>query len=60
MKQTRSDNDGRISIYAPKTESARQTSFSSVDEFISKGDDNVIGEDLNCIANVRLDKIGGS
>ena len=63
VKQTRSDNDGRIlnvvleldgrtlniiNIYAPQTDSERRTFFSGLDRFISKEFDN------NCIVNVRL------
>ena len=75
VKQKRSDNEGRIlnivlelddhilniiNIYAPRTDSARQSFFSGLDEFISEDDDNIIGGDFNCIGNVRLDKIGGN
>ena len=75
VTQTRSDNEGRVlnimlnldghalnivNIYAPHTDSARQMFFASLDKFISEVDDNIIGGDFNCIANVRLDKIGGN
>lgn len=75
VTQTGGDNEGRvlnillnldghvlniINVYAPQTDSARQTFFSSLDRFISKVDDNIIAGDFNCIADVRLDKIGGS
>ena len=74
VTQTRGDNEGRvlnillnldghvlniINIYAPQTDSARQTFFSSLVQFISQVDENIIGGDFNCIANVKLDKIGG-
>ena len=73
--QTRGDNEGRvlnillnldghalniINIYAPQTDSANQTFFSSPVQFISQVDDNIIGGDFNCIANVKLDKMGGN
>ena len=75
VTQTRGDNEGRvlnilldldghvlniINIYAPQTDSARQTFFSSLVQFISDVNDNIIGGDFNCIANVKLDKIGGN
>ena len=49
-----------IKIYAPQTDSADQTFFSSPVQFISQVDDNIIGGDFNCVANVKLDKIGGN
>ena len=75
VTQTRSDNEGRvlnillnldghvlniITIYAPQTGSTRQTFFSNLDKFISEVGDNVIGGYLNCITNVKLNKIGGN
>ena len=75
VKQTRSDNDGRIlnvvleldgrtlniiNIYAPQTDSERRTFFSCLDRFISEEFDNIIGGDYNCIVNARLDKFGGN
>ena len=75
VKQTRSDNDGRIlnvvleldgrtlniiNIYAPQTDSERRTFFSCLDGFISEEFDNIIGGDYNCIVNARLDKFGGN
>jgi len=71
VTQTRDDNvlnillnlDGHvlniINIYAPQTDSAHQTFFSSLVQFISEVDDTIIGGDFNCKANVKLDKTGG-
>ena len=74
VTQTRGDNEGRVlnilldldghvlnitNIYAPQTDSDRQTFFSSLVKFISNVDDNIIGGDFNCIANVKLDKRRG-
>ena len=75
VRQRGSDNEGRIlnivldldghilnivNIYAPQTDSDRQSFFCSLDKYISEDDDNIIGGDFNCITNVRLDKIGGN
>jgi len=74
VTQIRGDNEGRvlnillnldgnvlniINIYAPQTDSAGQTFFPSLVQFISEVDDNIFGGDFNCIANVKLDNIGG-
>ena len=48
-----------INIYAPQKDSACQTFFSSLVQFISEVDDNIIGGDFNCIANVKPDEIEG-
>ena len=73
--RVRSDNEGRIlnvlldlddhtlnivNIYAPQTDTERQAFFSGLDDFISDDHKNIIGGDFNCIANVRLDKVGGN
>ena len=75
VTQTRGDNEGRvlnivleldghilniINVYAPQTDNARRTFFCGLGEFISAEDNNIIGGDFNCIADVRLDKIGGN
>ena len=71
----RSDNEGRIlnivltlddhtfniiNIYAPQTDTVRRAFFSSLDGFLSKDFDNIIGGDYNCISNARLDTVGGN
>ena len=40
-------------------DSTHQTFLSSMVKFISEGDDDIIGGDFHCIANGKLDKIGG-
>ena len=75
VEHTRCDNDGRIlnivltlddhtlniiNIYAPQTDTDRRVFFSSLDGFLSKDLDNIIGGDFNCISNARLDKLGGN
>lgn len=69
------DNDGRVlniildleertlnilNIYAPNTDNERRVFFSNLDDFISEEYDNIIGGDLHCILNGRLDKYGGN
>ena len=71
----RSDNEGRIlnivltlddhtfniiNIYAPQTDTVRRALFSSLDGFLSRDFDNIIGGDYNCISNARLDTVGGN
>lgn len=73
VAQTRRDNEGCIlnillnleghvlnivNIYALQTDRTWQTFFSSLSDFNSEEDDYIIGGDLDCIPNARLDKIG--
>ena len=44
----------------PQTDTDRHAFFSSLDSFLSKDFDNIIGGDYNSISNTRLDKLGGN
>ena len=46
-----------INIYAPSTDTERQTFFSIIGEFVSDGQENIIAGDFNCIFNARLDSL---
>ena len=75
VRQTRSDNDGRIlsilldvddqtinvvSVYAPSTDIQRRVFFKDLEGFLSSGYVNILGGDFNCVLDVRLDKQGGN
>ena len=70
MRHARVDNEGRIlnvllvlddhtfniiKMYLPQTDSDRRAFFYSVDGFLSKEFDDMIGGGYDCIANRRLD-----
>ena len=72
--EKKGDNEGRIinvtieiddhsiniiNIYAPSTDTERQTFFTTIGEFVSDGQENIIAGDFNCIFNTRLDSLGG-
>ena len=48
-----------INIYAPSTDTGRQIFFSIIDKFIKNRHENKLSGDFNCIANARLDTLGG-
>lgn len=45
-------------IYAPRTDTKRCTFFASLPEFLT--DHSIIAGDFNCIADPRLDELGGN
>lgn len=49
-----------INIYAPNTNAERRIYFHSISTFISSTEDNILGGDFNCIADHKLDKLGGN
>ena len=49
-----------INIYAPNTNAERRVYFHSISTFISSTEDNILGGDFNCIADHKLDKLGGN
>lgn len=75
IRHTRRDDSGRIlnilldfedhtlniiNTYAPSTDIERRHFFSTLEQFISRDHENVIGGDFNCISDPRLDKLGGN
>ena len=49
-----------INIYASNTNAERRIYFHSISTFISSTEDNILGGDFNCIADHKLDKLGGN
>ena len=75
VRQVLSDSDGRVvnilldiedetinlvNVYAPSSDCQRRTFFSNLEGFLSNVHANIIGGDFNCIADPRLDKLGGN
>ena len=49
-----------INVYAPRTNAERRIYFHSLLAYISKTEENILGGDFNCIADNKLDKLGGN
>ena len=49
-----------VNIYAPNSDLERRTFFQHLETFLSDQHENIIGGDFNCIADPRLDKLGGN
>ena len=48
-----------INVYASQTNAERRIYFHSLLAYISKTEENILGGDFNCIADNKLDKLGG-
>lgn len=49
-----------INVYAPRTNAERRIYFHSLLAYISNTDENILGDDFNCISDNKLDKLGGN
>ena len=49
-----------INIYAPRTDAECRYHFTTIQNFISTTEPNILGGDFNCITDNKLDKLGGN
>ena len=49
-----------INTYAPRTNIERKYYFATICNFLSATEENILGGDLNCISDNKLDKLGGN
>lgn len=49
-----------VNIYAPRSDLERRSFFTQLETFLSDQFENILGGDFNCIADLRLDKLGGN
>lgn len=49
-----------VNIYAPPTHLERRSFFQQLETFLSDQNENILGGDFNCIADPKIDKLGGN